>query len=370
MKWNFYIKLLGLGVFLTMMVSSCEDIGPPTIDSFKPESGFEETLITVEGSNFENLVSINFNDGIPANFNPSFGTANALLFRVPENAPLGENMVTITSETGEVSFPFTVTLEAPEISEFNPKSANEGEMVYILGKNFFEPLIVLFEDSIAGNIIYSDPDSLVVEVPANVERGRIKVKANGGSSLTGEFFFSTTDILVNDFDGNGIRSETSKWLFYGSINENANNAIADSNPASLDGTNFLKLSGTDPGTIWIGGAESHSNDPMVFDVFDVKSDINNTFLELDVNNNGYNKTHLILVLAERAGSTNDFTETIVVDWEGWKNLSIPLNRFQDVDGSFIDPGKIRTIKMHLYNELQTNQALEVNVDNLKFVQIN
>lgn len=370
MKWNLFIKFVSLVAILLCCLSSCEEVGPPTIDTFEPEAGFEGALITVEGSNFENLVSINFNDGVAADFNPSFGTSTALLFRVPENAPLGDNNVVITSETGEVSFPFRVTLEAPAISDFNPKSANEGEMVYIIGENFFEPLVVLFEDSIAGNIVYSDPDSLVVEVPANVERGRIKVKANGGSSLTGEFFFSTTDLLVNDFDGNGIRSETSKWLFYGSINENANSAIVDSDPEPIDGSQFLKLSGTDPGTIWIGGTESHSNDPMVFDVFDIVSDINNTFLELDINNNGFDKTHLILVMAERGGSINDFTETVEVDWDGWGHVSLPLNRFKDVDGAFINPQKIRTIKMHLYNELQTNQSLEVNVDNLKFVQIN
>ena len=353
-----------------LFLNACEDIGPPTIDTFMPDAGFENTLITVEGSNFENLVSINFNEGVAAEFNPSFGTSTALLFRVPTDAPLGENNIVITTEQGETSFPFRVTLEAPEISDFNPKSANEGEMVYILGKNFFEPLSVIFEEGLEGNIVYSDPDSLVVEVPAGVERGRIEVQANGGSSITGEFFFSTTDVLVNDFDGNGVRAETEKWLFYGSINENANNAVKDSETQSLDGSQFLKLSGTDPGTIWIGGAESHSNDPMEFEVFDIQSDINNTFINLDISNNGFDKTHLILVLAERGGSPNDFSETIEVDWDGWKEISLPLNRFKDVDGAFINPQKIRTIKMHLYNELQTNENLEVNIDNLKFVQIN
>ena len=355
---------------LCIVISGCQETGPPSVDTFSPDFGPPETLITVEGSNYIDLISINFNDGVNADFNPSYGTETALLFRVPEDAPLGENLITITSESGETSFPFRVTLEAPQVSDFNPKSANEGEMVYILGENFYEPLTVLFHDSIAGNIIYNDPDSLVVEVPAGVERGRLKVKANGGSSLTGEFFFSTSDVLVSDFDGNGVRAETDKWLYYGNIDQNATNSVVNTNPDPFDGSNFLKVSGTDPGTIWIGGTESHSNDPMVFDVFDVKSDINNTFVDLDINNNGADKTHLIIVLAERNGSPNDFSETIAVDWDGWEHVSLPLNRFKDVDGAFIDPQKIRTIKLHLFNELQTNQSLEVNVDNLKFVQIN
>ena len=371
MKMNrTYIVYLFFCFTLCLVASSCEEAGPPVVETFSPDFGPEETLITVEGVNFTDLVSINFDDGVAADFNPSFGTNEALLFRVPPAAPLGENNIVITTMTGETSFPFRVTLDAPQVADFNPKSANEGEMIYILGENFFEPLTVLFADSIAGNIIYNDPDSLVVEVPAGVERGRIKVKANGGSSLTGEFFFSTTDILINDFDGNGVRAETDKWLFYGNINQNGMNAVVDSDPDAFDGTNFLKVSGTDPGSIWIGGTESHSNDLMVFDVFDISSDINNTFIDMEINNNGFDKTHLIIVLAERGGSPNDFSETIEVDWDGWEHISLPLNRFKDVDGAFIDPQKIRTVKLHLFNELQANEDLEVNVDNLKFVQIN
>lgn len=355
---------------LCIVISSCEEVGPPSIATSEPEFGPPETLITVEGADFVDLVSINFNDGVRADFNPSFGTENALLFRVPENAPLGDNDIVITTESGEISFPFRVTLEAPRVVDFNPKSANEGETIYILGENFFEPLTVFFHDSIPGNIVYNDPDSLVVEVPPGVERGRVIVEANGGSSITGEFFFSTSDVLINDFDGNGVRAETDKWLYYGNINENGTNSVVDSDPDSFDGTNFMKVSGTDPGSIWIGGVESHSNDLMEFDVFDIGSDINNTFIDLEINNNGFDKTHVIIVLAERNGSPNDFSETIAVDWDGWEHVSLPLNRFKDVDGAFVDPQKIRTVKLHLFNELQANEDLEINVDNLKFVQIN
>lgn len=363
------IKFL-FALCICLSISSCEKAGAPSVATHMPDFGPPQTLITVEGAEFTDLVSINFNEGVRADFNPSFGTENALLFRVPDDAPLGDNQITITTETGEISFPFRVTLEAPRVTDFNPKSANEGETIYILGENFFEPLVVLFEDSIAGNIIYNDPDSLVIEVPAGVERGRIKVKANGGESLTAELFFSTSDILVNDFDGNGVRGETDKWLYYGNINENADNAVIDSESESFDGSKFLKISGTDPGSIWIGGTESHSFDVADFTVFEVMSNINNTFIEMDLSNNGQDKTHLIIVMAERDGSTNDFSETIAVDWDGWEHISIPLNRFKDVDGAFIDPQKIRTIKLHLWNELGSNQTLEINVDNLKFVQIN
>ena len=354
---------------MILLLVGCSEVEKPALTTFKPLFGPEETLITVEGMHFETVEYISFDENVPANFNPSFGTDNALLFRVPPNAILGENTVRIGTEGGEVTFPFRVTLLPPEVKDFSPKSANEGAVVSIVGENFFEPLEVLFFDSIPGTILFASEDSLAVEVPAGVEKGQIKVKANGGASFTNEVFFSTTDILVNDFDGNGLRANTNMWLFYGNIDQNAFNAVHSSNPNPIDG-DFLKISGKDPGTVWVGGAENHSWDTEVFDVFPISSDINNTFLDVDLNSNGQDKTYLIIVLVERGGSNNDFTQTILVDWDGWDNLSIPINRFKDIDGKTIDPQKIRAVKLHLFNESLTSQTLEINVDNLKFVQIN
>lgn len=365
-KINPYQYLLLLTI--SILAFSCTSDGPPSVDTYSPESGSAETLITVEGSNFNDLIAINFNDEVAADFNPSFGTESALLFRVPPNAPLGENNIEIITDDGTVSFPFRVTLNPPSVFDFNPKSANVSDTVYITGKNFFEPLEVLFFDSIPGQILYSQEDSIAVLVPANVERGRIRVVANGGFSETAEAFFSTKEILVNNFDGEGVRSETDKWLFYGSIEQNASNAIINNFPDPLNG-NFLKISGFDPGSIWVGGTESHSNDPTIFDVFEINSDINNTFLQVDLNSNGSDDTHLIIVLAERNGSINDFTETVAIDWQGWDRISIPLNRFSDIDGFTPDPQKIRTVKLHLFNELGSSQKMEANIDNLKFIEI-
>jgi len=367
MKYSpIYLQVISLLVILSFV--SCGSSDPPVVVEFSPEFGPSETLITVEGSGFDDLVAIDFNDGVAADFNPSFGKSDALLMRVPPNAPLGENAVTIVTEHGETSFNFRVTLQAPSVFDFEPKFANEGAVVSITGKNFFEPLEVLFFDSIPGNIIYSQEDSIAVEVPANVQKGRITVVANGGSSITPELFFSTNELVVNDFDGGGVRAETDKWLFYGNIDQNAMTAVVSSNPDPID-NNFLKISGDDPGSTWVGGAESHSNDLMTFDVFEVDSDINDTFIEFDVSSNGNDDSHLIVVLAERAGSSNDFSEMIHLSHTGWQKVSIPLNRFADINGATPDPQKLRTIKFHLFNELGSSQKMEANIDNIKFIQI-
>lgn len=357
-----------LCLFISLLIVSCES-DPPSVVTFTPEFGSAGALITVQGMHFNDLVAIDFNNGIAADFNPSFGTGEALLFRVPEGAPLGENLIRIITDHGETEFPFTVTLEPPAIASFSPETAQPGETVTILGENFFAPLEVLFFENLPGNILFASEDSIVVEVPENVTKGRIEVVANGGSALTATVFFTTTEILVNNFDGEGMRSETDKWIFYGSINENGNTAVQSTNPVPID-NNYLKITGTDPGTVWIGGTESHSYDTDVFDVFPITSVLNDSFLSLDINSNGRDKTHLIVVLAERDGSPNDFSETIPIDWDGWETVEFPLNQFVDIDGFPIDPAKIKTVKFHLFNELESTLPLEANIDNVKFIQVN
>ncbi len=359
-----------LAVFSSLVWCSCNKYEAPSILTISPVKGPVETLITIEGSHFEDIISLNFNDGVPANFNPSYGSENAVLFRVPLNAPIGDNIITIETKGGTVMADFKVTLDAPKLTSFFPASGEVGGTVTFLGENFFEPIEVLFFDSIAAPILFLSPDSMVVEIPEGVEKGFIKIKANGGDISTNVQFFTVTDILVNNFDGAGIRSETSNWLFYGSIlQSSASTAVRSSNPAPID-NNFLKLSGVDPGSIWIGGTESHAWDINEFSVFPIESDLTNTFLEMELNNNGREDSHIVLILTERDGSLNDFTYNQDISQEGWNRISIPLSRFEDVNGLQINPQIIRNLKIHLVNNNMSATAIEANIDNIKFVQVN
>ena len=139
-------------------------------------------------------------------------------------------------------------------------------------------------------------------------------------------------------------------------------------PAPIDG-NYLKLSGRDELDIrWIGGAENHAWDVEIFQTFGITTDANNTLLEMDINN-GRNNTHVIIILLERDGSSNDFAFQTKIDGEGWQRFSVPLNRFQDLNDFIVDPSKIKTIKVQLIDADNSKELLEVNVDNIRFVEI-
>ncbi|MEM7656134.1 MAG: IPT/TIG domain-containing protein [Bacteroidota bacterium] len=361
---------LTLMLGIAILIQACRpDAVPPSIASIDPVFGPAETLVIVEGADLGELQSITFSD-LPINFNAAYNADHALLFRIPSDVPLGDHEVVLTSEKGSVSTTFRVTQPAPEIFEIFPGSASPGETVTIRGENFFEPLEVYFFDSIAADISRVSPDSLQVVVPEGIELGFVRVFANGGMTQSPERFFTINRVLVNDFDGNGMRAETQKWIFQGNVDQNGFTAVQNSNPDPIEG-NFLKLSGTDDlGIQWIGGAQNHFGFPGDdFETFGLTTSPNNILLELDVNNNGRDNTHLILILNEKDGSPNDFTFDLHLDGEGWEHLSIPLNRFRDLNEVIVDPSKIRVCKIHLIDQEDSNGTLEVNVDNLEFIEI-
>ncbi|MEL6132318.1 MAG: IPT/TIG domain-containing protein, partial [Bacteroidota bacterium] len=304
------------------------------------------------------------------NFNTAYNSDRALLFRIPGTVPLGDHEVIIQTALGPLTTQFRVTYEAPEVFRFFPESAPPGDQVTIYGQNFYEPLEVFFFDSVKAQVLSVTTDSVVVEVPENVEKGFVQVVADGGVAFSPKQFFTTGTILINDFDGNGLRAETNKWIFVGSVNENGSNAVQNQVPEPVDG-NFLKISGKDALDIaWIGGAQNHFGFPGdEFETFGIRTSASNTLLELDVNSNGKENTYAILIMLEKDGSINDFAYQFKIDWEGWERVSLPLTRFKDLNGQIVDPTKVRVVKIHLIDQDETGQELEINVDNMVFLEL-
>jgi hypothetical protein len=368
MKLIHLLSILCVGIFLTTGCNKKPDA--PTLTSILPVVGPAGTLVTIEGTNLADITSVTFS-GVPVNFNTAFNSDVALLMRISEDIPVGDHVVVVTTEGGSFTTNFKVTLDPPQVYRVAPEYAAVGETVTIYGTNFFPPLEVFFFDSIQAQIVGTMADSIIkVIVPNGVTKGKITVVSNGQDTLSPVPFYTQTPILVNDFDGNGVRAQTNKWIFVGTVDQNAQNAVQNISPAPID-NNFLKLTGKDNLNItWIGGAQSNFGFPGdAFDTYGITSTAENTLLQMDMNNNGKNKTYVLFVLQEKNGSANDFTHKIPVNWSGWRKLSIPLSRFSDLNGVGIDPTKVKVIKIHLIDEEDTNNTLEVNVDNLEFLQI-
>ena len=368
------MKLFRLNTFVLICsifgAAACQkDAGTPIIDSIEPAFGPTETLLVIEGTNLGGIQRIQFGDQ-DINWNTAYNSDVALLLRVPTSISLGDQDLILTTAGGSAVTKFRVTLDAPEIFSVTPESGAPGDLITFVGKNFYEPLEVYFYDSLLADIIFSSEDSMIVRVPEGIEKGRIRLIANGGDTLSPVDFFTVDQVLVNDFDGNGVRSDTERWIFRGSVDQSPFDAVQNSNPEAYDG-HFMKLSGRDQLDIgWIGGAQNHFGFPGDnFTGFGLTANRQNTFLEMEINNNGQNGTQIILILNENGGSFNDFTYELKVDGVGWQTISVPLTRFTDLDGIPVDPTKVHVVKVHLNDKDKTGEKMEVNIDNLRFAQI-
>lgn len=361
-----HLFLLLLLAGLSLLITGCEpDPDPPVIESVTPTFAPAEALITIQGMNLANTRSLKFN-GQVINFNTAYNSDVALLLRVPTFLELGEQLIELTTDGGTATANFRVALDPPFITFFSQESAQIGEELTIYGGNFYEPLEVYFFDSVQAQIVSSSPDSLVVVVPEGVQQGRVRVNANGGTSESPVNFFRVSNVLVSDFDGNGARADVTNWIFTSGLNENRFTAVQNSNPAPISG-NFLKITGQDSqGIGFIGSASSPT---FMADSLGITTTPQNTLFRMDVNSNGRTSTRLIIVLREANGSFSDFSQEIRLDRSGWRQVNLPLNRFQDANGVVVRPAKVNSVKFILFDSQGVGSLFEANIDNVRFAEI-
>jgi hypothetical protein len=112
------VMLLSSGV----VFNACdeEESGPPndaapTITSFSPESGLAGTEVTINGTNFDKVISILFN-GVKAT--PKSKTATQIKVDVPAGATSGNIKLTYGAGNTQSSKGFSVTFKQVSVSDF------------------------------------------------------------------------------------------------------------------------------------------------------------------------------------------------------------------------------------------------------------
>ena len=362
---------LSLAAACLLLVGCDPDPDAPIIDSISPGFAPAETLVIIEGQHLAEIEQLRLDDQI-INFNTAYNADNALLFRVPTNVDPREYTLSLTTAGGTASVPFRVALDAPQIFSLSRTRGPIGSEVTLRGENFFEPLEVFFpmgmEDSVQAEILTFSEDSLVVNVPEGASAGNIVLLANGGRTISPSRFLVTSEVLIADFDGNGLRSDVSLWRFTSGLDQTAEDAVRSDDPSPVDG-NFLKLSGIDTrGSGLIGSATTPTNDEG-FTGFNLTTPTSSTLLEFDVNTNGHPATRIIIVVREIDGSRNDFTRELALDDAGWVRVSQPLVRFNDLNGAPPDAAKVGSVRFLLFDTERSGEQFEVNIDNLAFSEV-
>jgi hypothetical protein len=356
----------------TLLLFSCteEKVVTP-IAEVTPAKAPTGTLLTIKGSNLKNIQKVLFGN-VEAPFNPAYNSDGALLLRVPTNANYGVQKITLQNSGGEstqLQLDFTVLQPPPSIISFEPSSALPGDKVVISGANFIGQLNV----DIGGlpvKILSSTVNSIVIEVPADAKEGKINVTTAGGTTESLTLLYTEKVILlVSDFDGGGIRSNGGNWYAYGDTDQDGKSPIVtNKNPDPIKG-NFIKATNT-KGSSGKGYVGFSTWDWDNWKGFGLSGSPSKIALRFDLNSNGATKTNMFVGFDDTASGGN-WKANVLVDWTGWKTVTVKLSDMGIWYGTTSAIVPVSTLKRFIFgfdNYKDINS--EVNIDNVRFVEVN
>ncbi len=173
------------------VLSPANFIPGPTLTGFNPVFGIAGTVVTIDGTSFDPIVSnnvVSFNGTVSA---ATSSTSTRIITTVPPFASTGPITITTNGLAGVSATNFT---PAPMIASFNPIIGAVGTTVTITGTNFDPVNTIITLNGIFATILSITPTTIVTKVPPSSTTGPIKVNVNGqiGTSLTSFTVISIT----------------------------------------------------------------------------------------------------------------------------------------------------------------------------------
>ncbi len=201
-KFKNIITLACFALVLGFGVSSCTEdtdgrpqIGPgnPKSAGIKPDSAAGGQVIVLTGTGLGDMRSIVFEkDNVPAGFQPTLNTDEALIFRIPEDASGGNQNIIFTNSAGaKLTVPFKV-LAFPSVTDVSNYNFTKDTEITINGNNLDDVIsVTLTGTTNKATIVSKTKKQLVVKMPAtDVNRSTLDIVNSTG-------LFKTTQEFVN-----------------------------------------------------------------------------------------------------------------------------------------------------------------------------
>ena len=193
MKKILFSKLGLTSIFaITIIFSACKKDSdgspdykagnPVATEGIRPDSGSGGTMLTLNGQGLGQMRSIVFDKkNVPAAFQSTLNTENAVIFRVPDTAYGGAQNIIFTNVDGKsLTVPFRV-LAYPVASTVFPTDFEAGTTVTITGSNLDDVTAVVI------TIVSKTRGKLVITMPASaVSRGFLKLTNATGSVVAAQ----------------------------------------------------------------------------------------------------------------------------------------------------------------------------------------
>jgi len=145
---------------------------PPTITAFTPSSGALYTVITITGTSFYNVSSVQFNGTASI-----FILVNSTTITAKVQAGTTSGPISVTTPGGTVSSvaSFAVIPPSPTITSFTPSNGSAGTVVTLTGTNFIWTTAVAFGGMPAASFTIVSATSLTATVRSGTTSGNITV---------------------------------------------------------------------------------------------------------------------------------------------------------------------------------------------------
>jgi hypothetical protein len=203
-----------LAVLVLMFSCKKETTVTPAANKVDPGRGAGNEVITLTGTGLKDVQSIVFDLGnVPVAFNSNFNTDDAIIFRVPAAANVGDQHIVFTNSSGyQFSVPFTV-LAVPSIESAFPAEWTAGSNVTITGNYLSSVDHVAFDASADTAIIVSaTATKLVLKMPNSaVKTTKLGIRNNAGTTTTSFLFLNMDKQLKLFTEGLGDGMQNWSW---------------------------------------------------------------------------------------------------------------------------------------------------------------
>ncbi|MCB9230785.1 MAG: hypothetical protein H6581_03945 [Bacteroidia bacterium] len=169
--------------------------GSPSITGLSPLSGPIFSELTINGTNFANLLGVSIN-GVPAQV--TYATGTQIVVLVPSQATSGPVRVETVNGIAVSSQVFTVLTgngALPGISSFTPTGGSTGTIVTVSGSNFSNVQSVKLGQTSVFFGVFSNT-TLQFSVPANATTGFISVTTPAGTATSSQPFVVQTNLQI------------------------------------------------------------------------------------------------------------------------------------------------------------------------------
>ncbi len=173
-------------------------IGAPTIMSFSPIGAGTGIAVTIIGTNFTDITSVNFGSVSAASF--TVVSPTQIIAIVPNDAVVANisGDITISGTGGTFRLAGFTFLPPPVLTAFSPTSAGPGTTITLTGRNLTGVSVVRFGGVTAASFSVVS-DTLLTAVLASGSSGTVSVVSSGGTASLEGFAYVPPPPVVSSF---------------------------------------------------------------------------------------------------------------------------------------------------------------------------